>query len=305
MTPAVGRTTIGVVVVCYQSAAVLESCLASLEGAAPHRGVTIRVVDNASSDSSVAIATARLGAGAVIAQGANRGFAAGVNAGLAVLETPYVAVVNPDVRVPAGALDALADRMDSRPRTGLIAPRVVGEDDRVERTAGRFPTVARERAHALGLDRFPGIEGRRVSPRTGCAGVDWVSGCAWLLRLQAVREVGPLDEAYFMYYEDVDYCHRLRGAHWDVVACSEPSVIHAIGRGSSATSTIPADGGVAPIHYFQKFTDPVATRAARRWLRLGWSLRLAWRTLRVTFGHAASRREALRYRLALERTAQA
>jgi hypothetical protein len=153
--------------------------------------------------------------------------------------------------------------------------------------------------------RFPGVEGRRAAAPSGCASVDWVSGCAWLLRAEAVREVGPLDETYFMYYEDVDFCHRLHQAQWDVIACSEPVVFHTVGRGSSATSAIPADGGVAPLHYFEKFTDPAATRAARRWLRLGWGLRLAWRTGRVALGHAASRREAQRYRLALERTAQA
>ena len=297
--------TIGAVVVSYQSAAVLEPCLSALERAAPRRGVTIRVVDNASTDSSVAIATARLGAGAVIARPANRGFGAGVNAGLAALDTPYVAVLNPDVRIPAGALDALAERMDTLPRTGLLAPRVVGDDGRIEHTVGRFPTVARERAHALGLDRLPGIEGRRAALPTGCVPVDWVSGCAWLLRREAVREVGPLDEDYFMYYEDVDFCRRLHDAGWGVMACPEPLVIHTIGRGSSATSAVPADGGVAPLRYFEKFADPAAQRAARRWLRLGWTLRLAWRAGRVALGHAASRREATRYRLALDRTAHA
>ena len=98
----------------------------------------------------------------------------------------------------------------------------------------------RERSHALMLDRCLGLDGRSAEFPDHTAPVEWASGCAWLLRGEAVRSVGPLDEAYFMYFEDVDYCRRLRDAGWVVLATPDARVIHAHGRGSTDTPSVSA-----------------------------------------------------------------
>jgi GT2 family glycosyltransferase len=290
---------IAAIIVTHDSAAVLDRCLTALATAAPRRGTVIRVVDNASHDDSAAIAMERLGAEAVVRLEPNRGFAAGVNAGMRGVEMPWIASINPDAIVPPGGLDRLADILESRPRAALVGPRVLDSIGRAEESVGMFPTLGRERAHALMLDRLVGLPGRHGRFPRATSEVDWVSGCAWLLRAEAAREVGPLDEEYFMYWEDVDYCRRLRDAGWKVLATPDVELIHEIGRGSGRTVSVPADGGRALLHYFAKFHPGESQESLRDWLLLGWRLRLAWRRLRFLLGDAASDRVAERYRLAI------
>jgi GT2 family glycosyltransferase len=222
-----------------------------------------------------------------------------VNAGLAALGTPWLAVVNPDVRVPRGSFDRLADELASRDRAGLIAPHVVDGAGQPEANVGRFPTLARERAHTWFLDRIAGAQGRRGTFPAATAPVDWVSGCLWLMRRDAWHAAGSLDEGYFMYYEDVDYCRRLHDAGWQVLASPAVDVIHARGRGSAATGTVAADGGISLVRYFAKFHSGVSPRQVRSLLRTGWKLRLGWRRLRMALGDASSAEAARRYEIAL------
>lgn len=304
-TPARPAGPIAALVVTHDSAAVVERCLISLREAAPRRGLEIRVVDNASRDDGPERAARLIGAERVLRLPSNRGFAAGVNAGLEAVPAPWRAVLNPDTVVAPGALDALADLLEARPRAALVAPRMRGEDGRVEATTGRFPTLARERAHTWLLDRLLGLEGRGMRFPNRTEPVDWVSGCAWLLRTDAYEAVGPLDEDYFMYYEDVDYGRRLHDAGWEVLATPEVELVHAIGQGSSGTSRIPAEGGAALVRYFGKFHPEVAPADVRALLANGWRLRLAWRRLRKALGDRASARVARRYELALEALSRA
>jgi len=289
---------IAAIVVTYQSAATLARCLAALRAAAPRRGLDLRVVDNASTDGSAALAEAALGPEGVLRLPANRGFAAGVNAGIAATDAPWIAVLNPDVEVPPGGLDRLADVLERHPRAGLAGPRAVGDGGRPEHTVGPFPSPGREWAHSWLLDHL-GWPGRFARPPRATATVDWVSGCAWLLRAAAVRAAGPLDEDYFMYFEDVDYCRRLRDAGWDVIHVPEVAWVHGLGRGSSETGLQPADGGAAALRYFTKFHPELPRARARSLLVRGWRLRLAWRRLRARLGDAGSAAVARRYEIAI------
>jgi len=291
---------VAAIVVTYESAAVIGRCLKTLRDAAPDRGVDIRVVDNASTDGSAALAESLLGVSQVICLGTNRGFAAGVNAGLAEVSAPWIAVVNPDAIVPRGGLDRLADALERHPRAGLAAPRVVGADGRPERSVGLFPTPGREWAHSWLLDHL-GWPGRWARLPGSITSVDWVSGCAWLLRAEAVRAVGPLDESYFMYCEDVDYCRRLHDAGWSVLAVPEVEWLHDVGTGSRETGLVAADGGKALLRYFAKFHPGIPEQRVRALLLRGWRLRRAWRKARVRFGDAGSAAVARRYEIAIEK----
>jgi hypothetical protein len=293
---------IAAVVVSYRSGEVLPRCLDALRGAAPRRGVRPIVVDNASGDRSADMAASRIGESNVVRLPVNAGFAAGVNAGIRHAEdAAWIAVVNPDAVPAAGSLDALVEVLEARPRAALVGPRVVDARGREEQSVGRFPTLARERAHTWMLDRLLGLEGRRAPFPAETAPVDWVSGCAWLVRAAAARAVGPLDEGYFMYWEDVDWCRRIRDAGWEVLATPDVTVAHDRGRGSADTGSIPADGGAALVRYFEKFEPAVAPGEVRDLLRRGFALRLAWRRGRALLGDRASREVAKRYALALER----
>jgi N-acetylglucosaminyl-diphospho-decaprenol L-rhamnosyltransferase len=291
---------IAVIVVTYESAAVIARCLGVLRAAAPRRGLDIRVVDNASTDGSPALAEAIVGSERVIRMTSNRGFAAGVNAGLATVDAPWIAVINPDVQVPPGGLDRLADVLACHPAAGLAAPRVVGADGRPERSVGLYPTPGREWAHSWLLDHL-GWPGRWAPLPRRTATVDWVSGCAWLMRAEAARATGALDEGYFMYCEDVDYCRRLHDAGWDVLAVPEVEWMHGLGVGSSETGLLPADGGPALLRYFARFHPGFPERRVRALLLRGWRLRRIWRLGRARLGDARSSAMARRYEIAIER----
>jgi GT2 family glycosyltransferase len=205
------------------------------------------------------------------------------------------------VILPPGALDQLAAILEAHPRAGLIGPRVRDPAGRIDRSVGHFPTLDRERAHAMLLDQLLGREGRRMTFPGALSTVDWISGSLWLLRFDAVRAVGPLDEAYFMYFEDVDYCMRLRAAGWDVLATPDVEVVHAIAKGSSRSETLPADGGEEPaLHYFRKFHPQVAEDEVRRALAMGWGVRRVIHTVHGLLGSPGARARARRFALALQ-----
>ena len=294
-----GDATITAIVVTHRSEQVIAACLESLRKAAPARGVRIFVVDNASPDASAEIASAELGSANVLRLPENRGFAAGVNSGLRAAATPWIAVINPDTRIPAGGLDRLVEQLETRSKAAIIGPRVRDLDGRSEPTVGRFPTVRREWAHAWLLDRLLGLEGRRGAFPHRTATVDWISGCAWVMRSKAVLDIGVLDEDYFMYYEDVDYCRRAWDRGWEVLATPDVEIEHAIGHGSAGTSELPADGGPALLRYFARHDPRVPVEVVRRLLLRGWRLRTLWRRVRVALGDRASAGVIRRYAAAI------
>ncbi len=292
-------TQLTAVVVTHDSADVLAACLDALATAAPRRGVDIRVVDNASGDGSADLAAQRLGSDHVVRLHDNRGFAAGVNVVARAFAGEFLAVLNPDALVPPGGLDALADVLDGAPRAGLVAPRVVGADGRPEATVGHFPTLAREWRQAWGLTAAAFGGGRRAPFPERAAAVEWVSGCAWLLRGDAVRAAGPLHEDYFMYWEDVDYCRVLHDAGWDVWATPTVTVRHAVGTGSRGTAALPADGGLGLVEYFRRFHPAVAESEVRRVIACAATLRAVGHTLRGWCGVPRAAQRATRYRRTL------
>ena len=290
---------VAAIVVTHESSAVIGACLESLRAGAPRRGVEVCVVDNDSRDGSADLAEAFLGAGRVIRLDVNRGYAAGVNAGLVRSDAPWIAVLNPDVRIPPGGIDRLVDALAPRARAGLAGPRVVGPGGRRERSVGRFPTPALEWAHSWFLDKL-GWPGRFPPQPEATGSVEWVSGCAWLLRAEAVHAIGPLDERYFMYCEDVDYCRRLHDAGWDVLVVPEVEWFHGLGQGSTESPLQPADGGPALLRYLTKFHPEVPEARVRKILRRTWKLRRAWRLMRLRLGDGASAPLVRRYEIAIE-----
>ncbi len=229
-----------VVVVNYRTAALAVECLRSIaaSGLASDR-LGVRVVDNASGDDSVEVlreAVRRNGWSRwaeVAPAPRNGGFAYGNNAGiraaLASPETEYVLLLNPDTVVRPGALDALVAFMDAHPRAGIAGSAL--EDAKGERdcSAHNTPSPLGElegSARAGPLSRL--LRRHAVSPpvqdvRHRC---EWVSGASFMVRRQVVEEIGLLDEGFFLYFEEVDYCVRARRAGWEVWYVPESRVVH-------------------------------------------------------------------------------
>lgn len=209
--------SVGVVVVTYNNEHELPKLISSIRHHNNGLVARIVVVDNGSRDATVEKAL-DIGGLEVIENNDNIGFAAGVNVGLLALpDADAVAVLNPDLTLEPGALDALTVVL-SDPTVGVALPRVVDADGCLSKTLRREPTLVTALGDAVLGSRLagrPAALSDTVWPEEAYAhdvDVDWASGAAWLIARDCLDAVGPWKEDYFLYSEEVDYARRVRAA---------------------------------------------------------------------------------------------
>jgi hypothetical protein len=225
---------LAVVIVNFNAREHLENCLASLASAPPFTSHQIVVIDNASADGSAASVRAHWPAVDICEQHHNRGFAAANNVGIRATTSELVLLLNNDTLVPPGAIDALVARLDANPAAAIAGPRLVDGDGRPELSFG--PMISplgelRQKAlmalHAAGAWPITGWVDRATRREHD---VDWVSGACLLVRREAAEEAGLLDERYFLYTEDVDFCAAVRARGHRVIFTPAAQVVHLRGR---------------------------------------------------------------------------
>ncbi len=228
------RTT--TVIVSWNTRDLLDACLRSVFADDPAARVV--VVDNASADGTVAALGPRYPQARWIASGENLGFARGNNLALADVATEFVWLLNPDTAVRPGALAKLEAWLDAHPRAAVAGAGLLNPDESPQPASFAFPTPLGTAAEWLFLPRpLARVRDRlfALAPRRTAGPTDWVLGAAMLVRMAAVREVGPLDPGYFMYAEELDWCHRFRAAGWEVHLVPAAEVVH---HGGQATAQV-------------------------------------------------------------------
>lgn len=227
---------ISVVVVAWNAQRYLELCLESLLAAPPRRSMEVIVVDNASSDGTVEMIEARYSWVKLIKSPENLGFSRGNNVGIRQSKGRYIALVNPDVQVLPGCMDALADFLDQNPKVGNVGPRVFNPDMTQQSTCRRFPTLWNNFCSATALaarfksSRLFAGEHMWYFPHDRTIAVNVLVGCFSMIRCEAFDSVGLLDENLFMYGDDVDWCRRAWKAGWEVVFYPGARAIHDRGK---------------------------------------------------------------------------
>ena len=230
---------ISVIVVSWNAREYLRQCLASLSGEACRCPAEIIVVDNASSDGSPEMVASDFPHVKLIRNQANLGFAKANNLGVALSGGRYLCFVNSDVKVLPDCLGRLVDYCEQHAEAGIVGPRVIGGDGRLQRSCRGFPGVWNMFCRALALDTlFPWCSlftGYSLWhwPQDSVRSVGILSGCFWLVRRQAVEQVGLLDESFFMYGEDMDWCRRFWSRGWQAVFVPSAEAIHYGGASSS------------------------------------------------------------------------
>jgi N-acetylglucosaminyl-diphospho-decaprenol L-rhamnosyltransferase len=249
-----------VVVVNFESGAMLVDCVRSLLADDSAGTPEIVVVDNGSRDGSVAALRAAFPDVTVVDPGGNVGYAAAANRGIAATSAPFVGVSNADLVVAPGTVAALLTRLETEPDLAAVGPALFNPD------GSQYPSA---RAHASTTDAVGHAVLGRLFPRNRFTrryrqldaawdrprDVDWVSGALLFLRRSALDSVGGWDERYFMYLEDVDLCWRLRRIGWRVAY--EPS-----GR---ATHVQGASTASHPYRMIAEHHRSAYRFAARRW----------------------------------------
>jgi len=223
--------SVSIIIVSFNARAHLERCLQSLQDSPPSRLREIIVVDNASSDGS-ADAARRRPEVRVIETGANVGFAAGNNVGIRASSGEYLLLLNSDTVVPQGAVDALAAALDRDPSVAVVGPRLVDPGGRAELSIGPMVGPWTELRQKLLMP----VRAEQLSRRQHFP--DWVSGACLLVRRGDAEAVGLLDERFFMYLEDVDFCAAIRARGRRVLFTPDVEVTHLRGGSRpSATAT--------------------------------------------------------------------
>jgi GT2 family glycosyltransferase len=231
-----GSIDLSIVIVSYNARADLERCLESIAAAPPRASYEAIVVDNASTDGS-ADAAGRRGV-RVIETGANLGFARANNAGIRAASGTDVLLLNSDTIVPAGALDALLHELHRHPDVAVIGPRLVDAEGRAELSFGKMIgpfNELRQKRLVVGHDRRDPDTSRRVEQLTRREHYpDWVSGACLLVKRADAEAVGLLDERYFMYTEDVDFCASIRARGRRILFTPAVEIVHLRGRSAAA-----------------------------------------------------------------------
>jgi hypothetical protein len=223
-----------IIIVAFNTRSELEACLGSLVEHPPNIPHEVLVVDNASSDGTPAALRERWPLIRLIEPGRNVGFAAANNLGFRASSGEFVLLLNSDTLVFAGAIDTLIDQMRLRPEVAAAGPRIVDATGTAELSFGAHMSPlaeARQKLLTRMHERGMGWARRRVErlTRTGHY-PDWVSGaCLMVRRSEAVRS-GLMDERYFLYGEDVDFCAALRANGHRILFVPEAQIVHLRGR---------------------------------------------------------------------------
>jgi GT2 family glycosyltransferase len=281
---------LAVVIVSWNVRDLLATCLRSLFEDLGRSSLTAQVcvVDNGSTDGSPEMVAQAFPAVHLVTSEENLGFAAGNNLALREISNlksqipQYVWLLNPDAEVQAGATAALVSALDANPRAGVAGAKLLYPDGSLQQSAFRFPGLLQ-----LTCDLFPlparfyetslnGRYPRRLYEGQAPFPVDHPLGAAMMVRAETITEVGLLDEGFWMYCEEIDWCWRMRQAGWWAYCVPAAQVVHHAGRSTEQVRVASfAALWRSRLRLYDKHYPPSKRRLARWLVRLGmrWQMR--------------------------------
>jgi GT2 family glycosyltransferase len=273
---------LSVVIVSWNTQSMLRDCLASLYNSGVRAALEVFVVDNGSADGSPDMVANEFPAVKLIRNDLNTGFAAANNQALRIATGRHVLLLNSDTLVHDGVIDASIGYMDENPDVGVMGCRVLNADGTVQTTCSRFPTLVNLMLLTTGLFKVPGLSvARRYRmddwQRDDERDVEVVSGCYLLARRSAIEAVGLLDEDFFFFGEETDWCRRFL-AHGYAVRFAPVGTITHFGGGSSKSLNSKRDLMLseATIRLHRKHGGVFAAAAA-------WTILLVFNTSRLAY----------------------
>lgn len=260
----------GVVVVTHNAVPWIERCLESV------RGEEVVVVDNGSTDGTVEVVRDLLPEARVVEQ-ENVGLAAGWNRGIRETGGRYVLILNADAWLTDGSLRRLVTFADEHPEAAIVGPRLLNPDGSLQRSVRGFPTLWRLATEYFFL--------RKLAPRSQALNAfyaggfahdemreaDFVMGACMLVRREAISQVGPLDEAYFLFSEETDWAYRFREAGWKVLFFPGAECVHV--GGASHGGLLFRENVRGHLRFLAKHRGEAYAERARRLLRAALRLR--------------------------------
>ncbi|MFN2137179.1 MAG: glycosyltransferase family 2 protein [Candidatus Promineifilaceae bacterium] len=292
---------LSIIIVSWNVRDLLRSCLASVAARHGSLSVEVLVVDSASEDGTAEMVREEFPWVKLIAAQENLGFPRGNNIGIAGSSGRNILLLNPDTVVLEGALPALVRYLDQNQDVGAIGPQLLYPDGSVQSSRRRFPTLWTGLLESTWLESFAphGVLRRYYAldlPDNERSDVDWVTGACLMVPLSVIKTVGVLDEGYFMYSEELDWCRRIRDAGWRTVYLPEAQVIHYVGQSSEqAVTARHLNFQRAKLRYFRKHHGRAAAAALRYYLMAHYAWQMGLEGAKALLGHKrAVRQERMR-----------
>lgn len=283
--------TLSIIIVNWNVRDLLRTCLHSIDRGRGDLELEVIVVDSASTDGSVSMLQTEFPWVRLLACQENVGFPRGNNLGLEQANGRFLYLLNPDTEIVGDALGAMVAYMTVNPGVGVLGAQLLYPDGRIQSSRRRFPTLAIGMLESTWLQP---LAPRRLLrhyyaqdlPDDETAQVDWVMGASLLVRREAYEQVGGMDEAYFMYSEELDWCRRIKEAGWRIVYFPQAQVIHHEGKSSEqAIAARHINFNRAKLRYFRKFHGPIATALIRAVLLLNYAAQLGLEGAKGILGH--------------------
>jgi GT2 family glycosyltransferase len=239
---------LSIIIVSWNTRDLLDACLVALQaelratcGDTDYLANSqVFVVDNASADGSAAMVEQKHPWAKLIANKDNLGFAAANNQAFALSSADYVLMLNPDTEVRPGSLKTLIDFLAEHPKAAVVAPQLLNSDGSVQRSCRQFPTFVGMLYELIGLSRmFPANSARGIKFREykmldwnhdDERQVDQPEGACLMIKRKVLDEIGTLDEGFFMLFEEVDWCYRVKKAGWEIWFTPRAQVVHHYGQ---------------------------------------------------------------------------
>lgn len=290
---------LSVIIVSWNTCDLLTQAIESLHATyVGDDGLEIIVVDNASADDTAAVVRERYPRVRLIELGENLGFAGGNNRGIAEARSEFLLLLNSDTRVLPGALSQLMSYLRSHPKVGMVGPRLLNADGTTQSSRRRFPSLLTLFLESTWLQKAaPRGELARFymadAPDSEAHQVDWITGAAMMVRREVVRDVGGLDEGYFMYSEELDWCRRIREAGWEIAYTPAAEIVHYGGK--SSDQVVPARHiyfQTSKLRYARKYHGPIVAQILRVWLLGQYVWQTALESTKWLLGHRRELRAA-------------
>ncbi len=292
---------LSIIIVSWNVRELLADCLRSVDENRGRLDLEVIVVDSASKDGSPEMVRGQFPWARLLACAQNVGFPRGNNLGLELANGRYLLLLNPDTLILDDALTRMVIYLDDHPEVGAVGGQLLNADGTVQSSRRRFPTLTTALFESTWLQPYaPKSLLRRyymedIADDTS-ADVDWLVGACLMIRREAMLDVGLMDEAYFMYSEELDWCRRAKAAGWRIVYLPAARIVHYIGQSSDqATTERHINFNRAKLRYFSKSHGRSATSLLRAVLLLNYVWQLAVETGKYLLGHRRTlRRQRMR-----------
>ncbi len=231
------RPQLSICIVNWNTCSLLHDCLSSIFADPAADNWEIIIVDNASSDDSVKMIRRYFSNVRLLVSSSNLGFVGANNWAMKEALADYWLLLNSDTRVEIGSISELVHFMDQNPEAAVVGPKLVRNDGSIQPSCGVAPSFFRESANKLLLHKvFPAIKLGSRDVDVVCE-VGWVTGACLMVRKSIGRKVGLLDSALFMFYEDVEWCLRIRKSGGKIFYCPDSLVTHVGGQSTRKNYT--------------------------------------------------------------------